>query len=73
MFGFTPSKYEIHESEGLITVNVFFIGNPGDYQAVVLISTHNGTATGQIFHIYLLNNINNKCSLEHIPRALSEL
>ena len=51
VFGFSPSKYDIHESDGSVTVNVFFIhGIPGDYQPIVLISTHNRTATGQIFH-----------------------
>ena len=48
VFGFSPSNYEIHETGGSATVKIFFIkGIPGDYQPVVLISTHNGTATGQ--------------------------
>lgn len=47
VFGFSPSKYEIYEGDGHVTVEViFFQGIPGDCQPVVLISTHNGTATG---------------------------
>ena len=48
VFGFSPLKYEIHESAGYVTVNIFFVqGIPGDYQLVVFISTNNGTATGK--------------------------
>ena len=42
----------MHESDGSVTIEVFFVhGIPGDYQPVVQLSTHNGTATGQ----YVLN------------------
>jgi hypothetical protein len=56
VFGFKPSNYEVDESDVSIVVEIFFIqGIPGDYQSVVLISTHNGTATGQqILHKNLL-------------------
>ena len=47
VFGFSPSKYEIHEGDGSVIIKViFFQGIPGDYQPVVLMSIHNGTATG---------------------------
>ena len=58
VFGFSPSKHETRESDESVTVNVFFIhGIPGDYQPIVLISIHNGTATGQqIFHKIIIVN-----------------
>ena len=47
VFGFSPSKYEVHEGDGSVMIKViFFQGIPGDYQPAVLISIHNGTATG---------------------------
>ena len=47
VFGFRPSKYDIHEDDGSVMIEViFFQGIPGDYQPVVLISIHNGSATG---------------------------
>ena len=48
VFGFRPSKYEVHEDDGSVMIEVIFIqGIPGNYQPAVLISTHNGTAKGQ--------------------------
>ena len=47
MFGFSPSEYEVHENAGFVMIEIFIRGIPGDYQPAVLISTHNGTATGQ--------------------------
>ena len=47
MFGLNATEYEVHEGDGSVMIEVIFIqGIPGDYQPVVLISTHNGTATG---------------------------
>ena len=54
VFGFSPSKYEIHEDDESAIMEIFFQGIPGDYQPVVLISTHNGTAKGQ----QIIHNIN---------------
>jgi hypothetical protein len=52
VIGLSATEYAVHESVGYLVIEVIFIqGIPGDYQPVVLISTHNGTATGQqIFH-----------------------
>ena len=47
MFGFSPSEYEVHENAGSVMIEIFIRGIPGDYQPAVVISTHNGTATGQ--------------------------
>ena len=49
IFGFSHAEYEVHESNGSITVEILFNIHAlsGDYQPIVLISTHNGTATGQ--------------------------
>ena len=46
VFGFSRAEYEVHESDGSITVEIIHALS-GDYQPIVLISTHNGTATGQ--------------------------
>ena len=54
VFGFSPSKYEIHEDDESAMVDIFIQGIPGDYQPVVLISTHNGTAIGQQFFTELI-------------------
>ncbi len=52
VFGFRTTEYEVREGDGSVMVEIFFNhGNPGDYQPLILISIHNGTATGQIFHI----------------------
>ena len=54
VFGFSPSKYEIHEDDESAMVGIFIQGIPGDYQPVVFISTYNGTANGQ----QIIQNIN---------------
>lgn len=80
MFGFSPSKYQIHEDDGSVMIEViFFQGIPGDYQPVVLISTHNGTATGQqVFFTKLMQFCDRIILLQkvkilvpyHLPRSL---
>ena len=48
VFGFGAMEYVVHEGNGSLMIEVIFIhGIPGDYQPMVLISTHNGTAAGQ--------------------------
>lgn len=49
VFGFSPTEYVVHENDGSVAIEIFFIlGIPGDYQPQVLISARNGTAIGQI-------------------------
>ena len=50
VLGFSPTEYEVHENDKLsVTVEVFIQGILEDYQLMIFMSTHNGTATGQIF------------------------
>ena len=49
VLGFSPTEYEVHENDRSVTVEVFIQGILGDYQLMVFMSTHNGTATGEIF------------------------
>ena len=47
VFGFSPPEYEIHESNGSVSIDIVFIyGIPGDYQPLVFVSIHNGSAIG---------------------------
>lgn len=50
VLGFSATEYEVQENDGSVMIEISFIhGIPGDYQPVILISTHNGTATGRIY------------------------
>ena len=48
VLGFSATEYEVHENDESVMIEIFVHGIPGGYQPVVLISTCNGTATGQI-------------------------
>ena len=57
VFGFSRLEYEVYESDGSVEIEIFFIrGIAEDYQPLVLVSTHNGTATGQIFNTIIYHH-----------------
>lgn len=63
-FGFNSVEYEVHERGESVAIEIFFVhGNPGDYQPQVFLSTHNGTAKGQILHEHMIFTANhqNQC------------